>query len=185
LRLLTNVIYTGKIRYQGQIYAGEHAAIVEDGVWQRVQRLLQENRRADPRQVRQRTRPGSAESQRSAPPDSDRQISASVEISSRVVSRITRLMALAVKFEGLRQSGTVKNYAELARLGRVSRARVSQIMNLLNLATDIQQEILLSPKMSVPESSIRVLSAEVIWSRQRERWNKYFANGAGRGAASR
>jgi site-specific DNA recombinase len=128
LRLLTNVIYTGKIRHQGQIYAGEHAAIVEDGVWQRVQQLLQENRRADPGQVRQRTRPGSAEPQRSAPPDSDRQISAPVEISSRFASRITRLLALAVKFDGLRRDGIVKNNAEMARLGRVSRARVTQIM---------------------------------------------------------
>jgi hypothetical protein len=57
-------------------------------------------------------------------------------------------------------------------------------MSLLNLAPDIQQDILLSPKMSVPESSIRALSAEVIWSRQREQWNKYFAN-AGATTSSR
>jgi DNA invertase Pin-like site-specific DNA recombinase len=176
LRLLTNVIYTGKIRHQGQIYAGEHAAIVEDGVWQRVQRLLQENRRADPRQVRQPSRPGSAEPQRPAPLERDRLTSTSVEISSHFASRTTRLLALAIKFDGLRRDGIVKNYAELARLGRVSRARVSQMMSLLNLAPDIQQDILLSPKMSVPESSIRALSAEVIWSRQREQWSKYFAN---------
>jgi DNA invertase Pin-like site-specific DNA recombinase len=176
LRLLTNVIYTGKIRHQGQIYAGEHAAIVDDGVWQRVQRLLQQNGRSDPRHVRQLSRPSSAEPQRSASPECDRQTSAPVEISSRFASRITRLLALAVKFDGLRRDGIVKNYAEMARLGRVSRARVTQIMSLLNLAPDIQQDILLSPKMSVPESSIRALSAEVIWSRQREQWSKYFAN---------
>jgi len=170
LRLLNNVIYTGKIRHQGQIYAGEHAAIVEDGVWQRVQRLLQENRRSDPRQVHKPSRPASTDPRRSALPECDPQIAAPVEVSSRVVSRITRLLALAVKFEGLRQDGTVKNYTDLARLGRVSRARVTQIMNLLNLAPDIQEDILLSTKMSVPETSIRALSAEVIWSRQRERW---------------
>ena len=169
-RLLTNVIYTGKIRHQGQIYAGEHAAIVEDGVWQRVQRLLQENRRSDPRQVHKPSTPASADPRRSALPECHPQIAAPVEVSSRVVSRITRLLALAVKFEGLRQDGTVKNYTDLARLGRVSRARVTQIMNLLNLAPDIQEDILLSTKMSVPETSIRALSAEVIWSRQRERW---------------
>jgi hypothetical protein len=176
LRLLTNIIYTGKIRHQGQVYAGEHAAIVEDGVWQRVQRLLQKNRRADPKQVRQPSRPGSAEPQRPAPLERDRLTSASVAISSHFASRTTRLLALAIKFDGLRRDGIVKNYAELARLGRVSRARVSQMMSLLNLAPDIQQDILLSPKMSVPESSIRALSAEVIWSRQREQWSKYFAN---------
>jgi len=169
-RLLTNVIYTGKIRHQGQIYAGEHAAIVEEGVWQGVQRLLQENRRSDRRQVHEPSRPASADPGRSVPPERDRQASAPVEVSSRAVSRITRLLALAVKFEGLRQDGTLKNYTDLARLGRVSRARVTQIMNLLNLAPDIQEDILLSAKMSVPETSIRALSAEVIWSRQREQW---------------
>jgi site-specific DNA recombinase len=176
LRLLTNVIYTGKIRHHGQIFAGEHAAIVEDGVWQRVQRVLQENRRSNPRQVRPPSRAISSELQGPAPPECDRQSSASVEISYRFASRITRLLALAVKFDGLRRDGIVRNYSELARLGRVSRARVSQIMNLLNLASDIQENILLSPKMSVPESAIRALSAEVIWSRQREQWSKYFPN---------
>lgn len=53
LRLLKNVIYTGKIRHQDEIYAGEHAAIVQDGVWQRVQRRLDEDGGSEPRQVRQ------------------------------------------------------------------------------------------------------------------------------------
>ena len=52
--------------------------------------------------------------------------------------RITRLMALAIHFDGLVQSGAVSNYAELARLGNVTRPRVTQIMNLLNLAPEIQ-----------------------------------------------
>lgn len=173
LRLLKNVIYTGKIRHQGQVYAGEHTGIVEDGVWQRVHRLLQENGSPEPRPMRRPTS-GSPEPQRSATPERDRQTSASVEISSRLASRITRLLALAVKLDGLRKDGIVKNYTELARLGRVSRARVTQIMNLLNLAPDIQEDILLSPKMRVPETSIRALSAEVIWSRQREQWQKLF-----------
>ena len=46
------------------------------------------------------------------------------------VPRVTKLMALAIKFEGLVQSGAVKDYAELARLGHVTRARMSQIMSL-------------------------------------------------------
>ena len=56
--------------------------------------------------------------------------------------RITRLMALAIHFDGLIQSGVVTNYAELARLGNVTRARVTQIMNLLMLAPSIQEELL-------------------------------------------
>jgi hypothetical protein len=48
--------------------------------------------------------------------------------------RIARLLALAHKLNGLVQAGTVRDYAELARLGHVSKTRVSQIMILLHLA---------------------------------------------------
>jgi len=94
--------------------------------------------------------------------------------------RITRLLALAVKFEGLIQQGVVKDYAELGRLGQVSRARITQIMNLLNLAPDIQEAILFMTgegpaEQSLRETSVRTLSAEVIWSRQREQWKKWSA----------
>ena len=61
--------------------------------------------------------------------------------------RITRLMALAIHFDGLIQSGAVKNYSELARLGNVTRARMTQIMNLLMLAPGIQEELLFLPRL--------------------------------------
>jgi hypothetical protein len=85
---------------------------------------------------------------------------------------------LAIKFERLIQQGVVKDYAELARLGQVSRPRVTQIMNLLNLAPDIQEEILFwaqeTPgKQRVWETSLRSLSSEPIWSRQREQWKNW------------
>ncbi|HBN76407.1 MAG TPA: hypothetical protein DD473_11435, partial [Planctomycetaceae bacterium] len=47
--------------------------------------------------------------------------------------RVTKLMALAIRFDQLIRDGDVNDYAELARLGHVSRARMTQIMNLLNL----------------------------------------------------
>ena len=53
------------------------------------------------------------------------------------VPRIARLLALAIRFDGLVQAGTVKNYADLASMGHVTRARISQIMNLRLLASDI------------------------------------------------
>ncbi len=43
--LLTNVTYTGKIRYKNEIHEGEHEAIVSDEVWQRVQAMLHRNAR--------------------------------------------------------------------------------------------------------------------------------------------
>src|SRR5438045_407206 len=63
------------------------------------------------------------------------------------LARITRLLALAIKFDDLLRFGTVKNFADLARLGHVSRARITQIMNLLNLAPDLQEQILFLPGM--------------------------------------
>ena len=62
------------------------------------------------------------------------------------VPRISRLMALAIKMDGLVRSGAVKDYAELARVGMVSRARVTQIMNLNLLAPSIQEELLFLPR---------------------------------------
>ena len=62
--------------------------------------------------------------------------------------RITRLMALAIRFEGLVKAGEVKDYADLARLSHVTRARMTQIMNLLLLAPDIQEAILFLPPVT-------------------------------------
>jgi site-specific DNA recombinase len=43
-RLLTNVTYTGNVRYRNEVYAGEQPALVPPETWQRVQDLLQNNR---------------------------------------------------------------------------------------------------------------------------------------------
>ncbi len=58
------------------------------------------------------------------------------------IPRITRLMALAIKFQDMVDRGEVRDYADLARLGYVTRARITQIMNLLNFAPDIQEGVL-------------------------------------------
>ena len=61
------------------------------------------------------------------------------------IPRIARLLALAIRLEGLIREETIRDYAELARLGRVTRARMTQIMKLLDLAADIQEQILFLP----------------------------------------
>src|ERR1035437_3766489 len=63
------------------------------------------------------------------------------------IPRIARLMALTIRFEGLVRAGTIRDYADLARRGHVTRARVSQIMKLLDLAPDIQEEIMFFPPL--------------------------------------
>lgn len=60
----------------------------------------------------------------------------------QAIPRIARLMALAIRFDRLIREGVVKDYAELARLGGVSRARITQIMNLLNLPPGEQERLL-------------------------------------------
>ena len=61
------------------------------------------------------------------------------------VPRVARLLALALRLEQLVQAGVIANYAELARLGHVSRARVTQILNLRLLAPDLQEAVLFLP----------------------------------------
>src|SRR5271170_8053167 len=56
--------------------------------------------------------------------------------------RIARLMALALRCHDLVRAGEVADYAELARLAHVTRARITQILNLLHLAPAIQEELL-------------------------------------------
>src|SRR3990172_10573520 len=58
------------------------------------------------------------------------------------IPRITRLMALAIKFQNMVDRSEVRDYADLARLGHVSRARITQITNLLHLAPDIQEQLI-------------------------------------------
>ncbi len=43
--LLTNIIYTGRVEYGGQVYEGEHERIVDDDTWTRVQEHLSRNGR--------------------------------------------------------------------------------------------------------------------------------------------
>ena len=67
------------------------------------------------------------------------------QVSPGRIPRVTKLMAPAVRFEGLIASGEVADYAELARLAHVSRARITQIMNLLILAPENQEALLFLP----------------------------------------
>jgi len=99
---------------------------------------------------------------------------ANTAISGRV-PRISRLMALAIRFDHLIQSGVVADQAELARLGRVIRARLTQIINLLNLAPNIQADILNMATTEpgrdrLSERQLRPIAAIVDWSKQRRLW---------------
>lgn len=93
------------------------------------------------------------------------------------IPRISRLMALAIRFDRLIKEGEITDQADLARLGNVSRARVTQIMNLLLLAPDIQEALLFLPRTErgrdpIREHHIRPLTGILDWRRQREMWRR-------------
>jgi hypothetical protein len=91
--------------------------------------------------------------------------------------RVTCLLALAHRFEELVRSGEMRDYADIARLGRVSRARISQILKLLTLAPSIQEYILWLPprtagKEGITERDLRNVVREPRWDRQRVLFEK-------------
>lgn len=106
-----------------------------------------------------------------------------VAVDARVgrVPRVSRLMALAIRFDGLLRDGVVADQSELARLARVTQPRMTQIMNLLHLAPDIQEAILFLPEVTegrdpVTERGLRAICAEVDWGRQREMFDRLIGN---------
>jgi DNA invertase Pin-like site-specific DNA recombinase len=160
-RLVQNVTYLGKVREGEQIYPGEHAGIVDAELWERANAAVK------------RWRLSAGSNQRSRSHESTMERKAEVA-GLQSVPRLSRLLALALKMEQMIQEGTVKNYSELAHLGQVSSARITQVMNLLHLAPDIQEDILLGtpPEDRLRESAIRKLSVVALWSEQRERWHE-------------
>ena len=98
------------------------------------------------------------------------------------IPRISRLMALAIRFDRLIKAGEIADQAEIARLGHVSRARVTQIMNLLQLAPDIQEDILFLPRTQrgrdpIGEIMVRPIAAVLDWRKQRRMWKDLLAGG--------
>ena len=93
------------------------------------------------------------------------------------VPRVSRLMALAIRFDGLVKSGVVADYAELAQLGHVTRARVSQVMSLLYLAPAIQEDVLFLPRIEAGRDRIVLrdllpIAAMADWGMQLRMWRE-------------
>lgn len=91
--------------------------------------------------------------------------------------RITRYMALAIYYEGLIREGHIHDYAEIATLGHVTRARVTQIMNLRLLAPDLQEKLLHMKRIVKGRDSlclriVQSIAIEPNWTAQREMFAK-------------
>jgi hypothetical protein len=106
------------------------------------------------------------------------------------VPRVAKLLALAHRFEGLVRSGEVADYAALARLGRVSRARISQIMSLLSLTPDVQEQILFLPRTQSGRDPIQMrhllpIAQVADWKVQRQLWAALTGSGREESARAR
>ena len=91
--------------------------------------------------------------------------------------RAARLLALAHKVDAMIQAGELRDLADAARAMGLTRARVTQIANLLLLAPDIQAAILtLSPVTNgrdpVSERRLRMIVAEPDWETQLRLWRE-------------
>jgi hypothetical protein len=89
--------------------------------------------------------------------------------------RITKMLALAIRLDHLIKSGQVTDQAELARVGHVSRARLTQLMDLNLLAPDIQEAVLFMDLQakgtkSLLERDLRKVAGITEWTIQRAMW---------------
>jgi hypothetical protein len=93
------------------------------------------------------------------------------------VPRVSRLMALALRFDQLVRTGQVSSYSALASLGHVSRARVSQIVSLIHLAPEIQEALLFLPptvrgRDPIILADLMPIAACYDWRKQRRLWRQ-------------
>ena len=91
--------------------------------------------------------------------------------------RVAEILALAIGFDDMIRRGLAKDHSDLARLGCISKERVSQIMRLVWLAPDIQQEILTLSRTSLGrfhlgEVALRQVASKMLWREQREAWGR-------------
>jgi len=91
------------------------------------------------------------------------------------IPRVARLLALAHKIDGMIRSGELKDWAGAARLIGVTRARMTQIANLILLSPMIQDFILCSPFASFSQSptnehDLRFIVTHACWDSQWQLW---------------
>jgi len=113
----------------------------------------------------------------SAPEQDPTPATETTKASSPGIPRIAQLLALARHIDDLVRSGTVCSYAMAARLGHISRARMSQILTLVHLAPDLQEQLLFLQRPSRGRTALVLrqvlqVAAALDWDEQRRRWRR-------------
>ena len=93
------------------------------------------------------------------------------------VPRVARWLALAIRLEARLSAGTLADAATVARDSHVTRARVSQVLNLAFLAPDIQEAVLNLPRVAagrdpVTLGDLQPVALTLDWAEQRALWGK-------------
>ena len=91
------------------------------------------------------------------------------------IPRVSRLMALAIRFEKLLRDRVVEDRTELARLSLVSKPRITQIMSFLYLSPSIIDDLLHLPatvqgRDRFAERDMRPICAKILWEEQEQLW---------------
>lgn len=89
-------------------------------------------------------------------------------------ARVALMLALAHRFQRAIERGDYADRADLARQFGLTRARITQLLNLTLLAPDIQEEVLkleaVDGVQPTSERALREVVGEVEWGEQRLRW---------------
>ena len=98
------------------------------------------------------------------------------------VPRVARMLALAHQIDAMIRAGKIADLAEAARRLGLTRARVTQIVNLTLLAPAIQEPILDLPPVTsgrdrITERTLRPIVTEPAWERQMVRWRSICSHG--------
>ena len=106
----------------------------------------------------------------------ERKVRREKNLSRKHPIRAARLLALAHDIQYRIDTGEFKDYAEVARHHNLTRARLTQIMNLLLLAPDIQDEILHmeaeAGREPISARDLRRVLVSLDWGEQRRVWFK-------------
>ena len=89
-------------------------------------------------------------------------------------ARVARMLALAHRLQRAIDSGEIHDRAAIARQYGLTRARVTQLLNLTLLAPDIQEQVLALEAVDglepTSERALREVLWAMEWSEQRRRW---------------